>query len=100
LLRPSAQIRFLAWIRTGGVRVEDLQTGDLASIEQLVSRYTNLPMDFADATLVSLAQETGIDEIITFDSRGFGAFRFRGKRRFVSLLRLSRARLRRRLRRV
>lgn len=86
LLRPEAQVKFLAWVRTGGVRVEDIQSGDLESIERLIARYANLPMDFADATLVSLAEAAGIGEVITFDSRGFGAYRFRGKSRFVSLL--------------
>jgi hypothetical protein len=39
-------------------------------------------MDFADATLVLLADELGAGDILTLDQRGFRTYRFRGSRRF------------------
>jgi predicted nucleic acid-binding protein len=39
-------------------------------------------MDFAVATLVSLAEETGMDEVFTLDRRGFIAYRIHGKKLF------------------
>jgi predicted nucleic acid-binding protein len=39
-------------------------------------------MDFADATLVLLADELGTGDIVTLDERGFRTDRFRGSRRF------------------
>jgi len=39
-------------------------------------------MDFAVATLVSLAEETGIDEVFTLDIRGFSTYRIHGKKVF------------------
>jgi predicted nucleic acid-binding protein len=46
----------------------------------LMSKYADTPMDFADATLVLLADEKGILEILTLDRRGFSTYRTsRGK---------------------
>jgi uncharacterized protein len=44
------------------------------------------PMDFPDATLVWMAEQTGTDKILTLDRRGFSAYRFGNKRRFKLLL--------------
>ena len=39
-------------------------------------------MDYADATLVVLAEEIGSDVIFTTDRRDFGVYRIRGRRPF------------------
>jgi hypothetical protein len=39
-------------------------------------------MDFADATLVVLAEEADIDEAFTLDMRGFQAYRIHGRKSF------------------
>lgn len=47
---------------------------------RLMRKYSDTPMDFADATLVMLADELGIAEILTLDRRGFSTYRtVRGK---------------------
>jgi uncharacterized protein len=43
----------------------------------LMERYANVPMDFADATLVLLAEALGAHDLLTLDRRGFSAFRTR-----------------------
>jgi predicted nucleic acid-binding protein len=43
-------------------------------------------MDFPDATLVWIAESSGIDRILTLDRRGFSSFRFAKNRRFKLLL--------------
>jgi predicted nucleic acid-binding protein len=48
-----------------------------------MEKYRDIPMDFADATLVCLAEETGINKIFTLDIRGFSAYRFREKKVFI-----------------
>lgn len=48
----------------------------------LVSQYSDLPMDYADATLVVLAEELGTNLIFTTDKRDFGVYRIKGRRRF------------------
>ncbi len=40
----------------------------------LMRRFADAPMDYADATLVALADRLGISRILTFDRRGFTAY--------------------------
>jgi len=47
-----------------------------------MAKYKDMPMDFADATLVVLAEETGISEIFTLDKKGFNTYRIHGKSSF------------------
>jgi predicted nucleic acid-binding protein len=47
-----------------------------------MEKYEDIPMDFADATLVSLAEEIDLSEILTLDRRGFSTYRMRGKTAF------------------
>ena len=42
---------------------------------RLMQQYQDLPMDYADATLVVLAEALGVDEVFTTDRRGFSAYR-------------------------
>jgi predicted nucleic acid-binding protein len=43
----------------------------------------DLLLDFADTTLVVLAEETGVREVLTLDVRGFGIYRIRGRKLFT-----------------
>ena len=74
----------LAFIRRGGLRLEGLTVDDVPQIDELLVRYEK--MDFADATLVLVAEKTGISEIFTIDRRDFEAYRTRSGRRFKLLL--------------
>ncbi len=48
----------------------------------LVNQYSDLPMDYADATLVVLAEELGTNLVFTTDRRDFGFYWIKGRRRF------------------
>ena len=52
----------------------------------LMARYRDTPMDFADATLVLLAERLATPNVLTLDERGFRTFRFSGKRHFRLVL--------------
>jgi predicted nucleic acid-binding protein len=95
LLLPAAQLQFLAWVRKGGVELAAIEPADLEPIERLTAKYRDQPMDFADATLVLLAERTGVADIVTFDRKQFEVYRFRGTRRFNPLLGATTARSRR-----
>ena len=58
----------------------------LAAAVRIITRYADVPMDFPDATLVWIAESSGIDRILTLDRRGFSSFRFAKNRRFKLLL--------------
>jgi predicted nucleic acid-binding protein len=47
----------------------------------LIEKYSDLPMDYADATLVVLAEELNTDVIFTVD-RDFRVYRIRGRKHF------------------
>ena len=56
------------------------QPSQLKDAARLMRKYSDTPMDFADATLVRLADELGTVEILTLDRRGFSTYRTsRGK---------------------
>jgi uncharacterized protein len=48
----------------------------------LISKYADTPMDFADATLVLLAEDLDQRTIFTLDRRGFSTFRTAAGKRF------------------
>ena len=83
-LGQAGKRALLTFIRRGGLRLEALSVEDIPRLDQLLERYDR--MDFADATLVLIAEKTGIAEIFTIDRRDFEAYRTRSGRRFKLLL--------------
>jgi predicted nucleic acid-binding protein len=73
-----------AWtfIRSGAVTVAPIDDDDLPSLHGLMTRYRDRPMDFADATLVHLAQRHSLATILTVDHNDFETYRIDGRRRF------------------
>lgn len=64
----AAQIDFLEWISQEGIIIHNIQQKEITRIIELSKKYQDVPMDFADATLVVAAEQTGLREIITIDS--------------------------------
>ncbi|WP_319563012.1 PIN domain-containing protein [Marispirochaeta sp.] len=64
----SAQLDFLKWIRTGAIEVINLDYVDIDRIIELSEKYSDVPMDLADATLVVIAEKYEIKEILTIDN--------------------------------
>ena len=77
----KAQVALMHLLASGRPRVETIATSERPRIGQLMSRYQTLPMDYADATLVLLAERMGTMRVFTLDRRDFGVYRV-GKRRF------------------
>lgn len=69
----------LTFIRRGGLRLAEILPEDLPRLDALIARYER--MDLADATLVLLAERTGILDVFTIDRRDFEAYRTRTGRR-------------------
>ena len=68
------------------VEIVPVSTRSLKNTKNLMKKYADLPMDFADATIVCLATDTGMQNIITFDKKDFAIYlRFRKKVRDISL---------------
>ena len=81
---PELLVEFLEQSRTE-IR-PFVELAHLGRAAQLMRKYADTPMDFADATLVLLAQEASIAEVLTLDRRGFSTFRFGGQKRFQLVL--------------
>lgn len=60
-------------------------TGASRSIRLLMKKYARVPMDFADACLVHLADELGTRRILTLDS-DFRTYRWRKRHAFEFLI--------------
>ena len=69
------------FILQGGIFVFPSTEASLKRCRQLIEKYSDLPMDFADATLVVIAEELGTDLIFTVD-HDFRIYRIRGRKHF------------------
>ncbi|HYU68523.1 MAG TPA: PIN domain-containing protein [Burkholderiales bacterium] len=83
-LAQAGRRALLTFVRRGALRLEALSVEDVPQLDELLARYER--MDFADATLVLIAEKTGITEIFTIDRRDFEAYRTRSGRRLRLLL--------------
>jgi len=81
----GAQIDFLAWVNAGAVTIENITPADFARIKELTIKYSDLPMDFADACLVLLGEKLKISRIATID-RDFDIYRLKGKKTFTTFI--------------
>lgn len=66
----------------GAVCVAPIEESELPSLRNLMTKYADRPMDFADATLVHVAGREGIADILTIDHDDFETYRFGRNRRF------------------
>jgi uncharacterized protein len=48
----------------------------------LMRKYRDVPMDYADATLVALAEELDTSNVFTLDLGGFRTYRWKTRRAF------------------
>lgn len=74
----SAVLQFLL---RGAVAVVPSSVESLRRVVRLMEKYADRPMDYADATLVALAEDLDTDRVFTLD-RDFAIYRFHGDRPF------------------
>jgi predicted nucleic acid-binding protein len=84
LLGPDvrAQRACIEFVTRGGATLVPQSTRSLERAATLMRKYSDVPMDLADATLVVLAEELGTSEVLTLDRRGFSTYRIRGRKPF------------------
>jgi len=89
LLSHAQQMRCLEWLgdaAQAGLLAVDREAADFRAVEKLARKYADLPMDFADASVVLLATRSGVREILTADRRDFAVYRLSGRARFIDVL--------------
>jgi len=85
LLNFSWNVQDDLWtfIERGGVEIHPLETKHYVQCHELMRQYQDLPMDLADATLVSFADSLGVSKIFTLDRKDFSIYRYKQKKRFT-----------------
>jgi predicted nucleic acid-binding protein len=85
LLGPSFYLQkpVLEFFLQGGADLVPQSPEMLQRSLWLMEKYADVPMDFADATLVGLAENRGITDVFTLDRRGFENYRINGKKPFI-----------------
>jgi len=87
--KVNAQIALLKWIERGALEVRHIDVEAVRRMIVYTEKYRDRPMDLADASLVALAVETSITDIVLIDS-DFDIYRLPGKGRLKNVLGRSR----------
>ena len=53
----SVQLDFLQWLERDALEIPIISTGDITRMIVLSRKYADVPMDFADATLIILSEK-------------------------------------------
>jgi hypothetical protein len=79
-----AQRALLDFIADGALEIAEFGATLIRKASTLMEKYQDLPMDFADATLVVLAESLDTLSVFTLDRRDFGVYRL-GRRKLEIL---------------
>lgn len=88
LLGLPQRYAFLRWVAADAISIFPFDQDTLEGMAELMRRYTESPrteMDMADASLVFLASDTGVNRIMTLDVRDFSRYRLADGRAFEIL---------------
>ncbi len=80
LLPEPAVPVFMQWVARGGLTIVELPPSAASALADRMGKYADLPMDLTDASLIWLAENLGVLDVLTLDRRDFGIYRTeRGK---------------------
>lgn len=82
---PGGPESCLDFVLAGGAVLVPTSPASLRRSRTLIEQYRDLPMDYADATLVTLAEDLGSNVVLTTDQRDFSVYRIGGRKAFVVL---------------
>jgi predicted nucleic acid-binding protein len=80
--RWQAQKVCLEFLLRGAFLMVPSSQASLKRVSVLMEKYRDIPMDYADATLVALGEELGTNLVFTLDRRGFSTYRLNQRRNF------------------
>jgi hypothetical protein len=82
---PQAQEGLWEMLARGAVRLLPLDLDDVPRMRELMAKYSDRPMDLADAALLRVAEREGVRKIFTVDRSDFGVYRLHGRTRLILL---------------
>lgn len=74
-LGPEAEVRFLGDLASGALVTEPVASADWLRIAELVWEYRDFPLGTVDASVVTVGERLGIQELATLDRRHFSVVR-------------------------
>ena len=80
-----AQSAAIDFVLNGAITIVPLSLESLKTAKGLMRKYANVPMDYADATLVCLAEDLSIVHMVTLDRRHFSIYRLPSNKSFLLL---------------
>ena len=80
--RPDAITRILEGFAGGLFSLLALDSEDLPTIAEIMTRYQSLGLQLADASLIHLAEREGIQTVFTLDRRDFSVVRLKRTQQF------------------
>jgi len=78
----KAQNALLEMVELGTLKIASLDERDVPRIRELMNKYKDHPMDFADAALVRIAEREKLRRVFTVDRRDFTVYRLSRLGRF------------------
>jgi predicted nucleic acid-binding protein len=79
----KAQSALWELVSSSAFSLVSLGPDDYPRIRELMEKYSDLPMELADAALVTVAERERLHRIFTLDRRDFGVYRPKRLRRFT-----------------
>jgi predicted nucleic acid-binding protein len=74
--------RLMDFIADGGLLVWFMDDLSLARAFEIMTEYTDTPVDLADASLVTAAEREYLHKVFTVDRKGFSAYRIKRGHRY------------------
>jgi predicted nucleic acid-binding protein len=81
----KVQLDFLKWVELRAVTLYTIEQHELKEIVKMVSKYSDVPMDLADGSLMYIAHKENIGHIVSIDS-DFDIYRTLKKQALCNLL--------------
>ncbi|MCU0821209.1 MAG: PIN domain-containing protein [Spirochaetes bacterium] len=79
------QIDFLNWLNRGAVEIIDFGSEKIDRLIELFEKYSDVPIDLADGSLLVVSEITGIRDILTIDS-DYHIYRLKNRKSLINLL--------------
>ncbi|HON80021.1 MAG TPA: PIN domain-containing protein [Spirochaetota bacterium] len=81
----EVQIDFLEWLNRDALNIVNIESIHLTRIIELTKKYSDMPMDLADSSLIVIAEMKGLKNIATIDS-DYYIYRARSKKYLNNIL--------------
>jgi len=81
-LNAQGKPAFLMWVRRGGLTIQAVGADDFEQIGAIMERYVDRDIDFADASLIWLADRLNSTAVLTVDRRDFEVYRLSNGKAF------------------